>query len=97
MLLFMVILESFFMGLCIVMARFGPILVKQLLNVFALSVVSVTIYSLHINDSGKDIFLCVLERILFMVPPPFLMLVLKLLKQNSVCICFALRMLFKAL
>ena len=82
------------MGLCIVMARFGPILVKQLLNVFALSVVSVTIY-LHIDDSGKVLFVRVLERIVFVVPPPFLMLVLKLLKQNSLCICFAVRMLFK--
>ena len=80
------------MGLCIVMARFGPILVKQLLNVFALSVVSVTIY-LHIDDSGKVLFVRVLERIVFVVPPPFL--VLKLLKQNSLCICFAVRMLFK--
>ena len=53
-----------FMGLYICVARFGPILVKQLLNVFEMSVLSLMISSLHVNDLGKVSFVCVLERIL---------------------------------
>ena len=52
------------MGLCICVARFGPILVKQLLNVFEMSVLFLMISSLHENDLGKVLFVCVLERIL---------------------------------
>ena len=55
------------MGLCICVGRFEPILVKQLLNVFAMAVLSVMISSFHINDLGKVLFVCVLERILFIV------------------------------
>ena len=46
------------------MARFGPILVKQLLNVFEMYVLFLMISSLHENDLGKVLFVCVLERIL---------------------------------
>ena len=46
------------------MARFGPILVKQLLNVFVMSVLSLMISSLYVNDLGKVLFVCVLGRIL---------------------------------
>ena len=54
------------MGLYICVARFGPILVKQLLNVFEMSVLSLMISSLHVNDLGKVLFVCEknLERIL---------------------------------
>ena len=53
-----------FMGLYICVARFGQILVKQLLNVFEMSVLSLMISSLHVNDLGKVLFVCVLQRIL---------------------------------
>ena len=53
-----------FMGLCICVARFGPIRVKQLLNMFDMSVLSLMISSLHENDLVKVLFVCVLERIL---------------------------------
>ena len=53
-----------FIGLCISVAKCGPIRVKQLLNVFDLSVLSLMIFSLHVNDLGKVLFVCVLERIL---------------------------------
>ena len=49
------------MGLCDCVARFEPTLVKQLLNVFAMTVLSVVISSFHINDFGKVLFVCVLE------------------------------------
>ena len=43
------------------MARFGPILIKQLLNVFDMSVLPLMISSLHVNDLVKVLFVCVLE------------------------------------
>ena len=46
------------MGLCICVARFEPILLKQLLNVFVMIVLSVMMSSLHINDLGKVLFFC---------------------------------------
>ena len=66
-----------FMGLCICVARFGPILVKQLLNVFEMSVLSLMISSLHVNDLEKVLFVCVLERILLIGSHVFLILVLE--------------------
>ena len=55
------------MGLCIYVARFELILVKQLLNVFSMTVLYDMISSLHINDLGKVLFVCVPKRILFIV------------------------------
>ena len=59
------------MGLCICVAIFRTILVKQLLNVLAMSVLSVMISSLHVTDLGKALFVCVLERMLFIVSHVF--------------------------
>ena len=50
-----------FMGLCICVARFGPILVKQLLNVFDMCLIS---YDFFITFREIFLFVCVLERIL---------------------------------
>ena len=54
------------MGLCICVVRFEQILVEQLLNVFAMTVLSV-FSSFHVNDLGKVLFVCALERILSIV------------------------------
>ena len=65
------------MGSCICVARFGPILVKQLLNVFDMSVLPLMISSLHVNDLGKVLFVCILERILLIGSHVFVILVLE--------------------
>ena len=56
-------MKVLFTGLCICVAIFQPVLVKQLLNVFATTVLSVIISSLHVNDLGKVLFVCVVEII----------------------------------
>ena len=55
------------MGLRTFLTRFGQILVKKLLNVFKMSVLFFTTFSLFINDLGKVFFSNVLEIILFIV------------------------------
>ena len=57
-------MKVLFTGLCIFVAIFQPVLVKQLLNVFAMTVLSVIICSLHVNDLGK---VCIVEIILFIM------------------------------
>ena len=59
------------------MARFRPILVKQLLNVFYMSVLPLIISSFHVNDLGKILFVSVLERILLIGSHVFVILVLE--------------------
>ena len=48
------------------MARFGPILIKQLLNVFDMSVLPLMISSLHVNYLVKVLFVCV-QEIIFLI------------------------------
>ena len=55
-------MKVLFIELLICMARFGPILVKKVLNVFAITVLFITISSLDIKDLGKVFFSCVLEK-----------------------------------
>ena len=57
-----------FMGLRICLARFVPIFITNLLNVFAVSIITAVIYSLHYNDFENVSCVRVLERTVFIVP-----------------------------
>ena len=70
-------------------------MVKKVLHMFAMNVLFVTTSSLFINDLGKVFFSSVLERILFIVSQVLIFLFLNLLKQDSLCICLAARLLLK--
>ena len=66
-------MKVLFIGLLICLARFGPILVKNVLSVFAITVLFIMISSLYIKDFGKVFFSCVLERISFIVSHVFIL------------------------
>ena len=74
-------------------ARLGPILVKKVLNLFAISFVSVMVTAASLNKLGNALFDLFLDKISFIVFHVFFISFLKFVKQDSKYVFLADRML----
>ena len=74
-------------------ARLGPILVKKVLNLFAIYFVSVMVTPASLNKLGNALFDLFLDKISFIVFHVFFISFLKFVKQDSKYVFLAYRML----
>ena len=74
-------------------ARLGPILVKKVLNLFAISFVSFMVTPASLNKLGNALFDLFLDKISFIVFHVFFIFFLKFVKQDSEYVFLAYRML----